>query len=299
MSKIIGTGMYVPLNVVTNDDISEHNDWIVENIGIKERRVIGINSDIMRLSVIAANNAMAQAGIKTTDEIDMLIVATSSGNHIAPSLSCLVKRDMKLHNAIAFDINAVCSGFLFAWSIAEQYFKSTGQMRILIIGVDTFSKITDYSDRNCVFFGDGAGAVVLSGFDNLKAIRIYSDIDTGGFSCENGGTFKMDSKEVYRKALELVPKAIYEVLEQSHLTIDDIDYMIPHQPSKRILNDIADEIGLPREKVLMNMDRYANTAAASIPILLYESWHKFKKGDKLLFASIGSGWTYGAAIYEV
>jgi 3-oxoacyl-[acyl-carrier-protein] synthase-3 len=284
--KIVSTGFYVPEHVVWNDDISDNDDWIVENIGIKQRRRIIPDQTTVSLGFVAALKAIKAF------KIDMIIVATATPDNIAPSTACMIARRLNI-NCVAFDINAVCSGFLFAFALAENY------DNVLIIGVDTFSTITDYKDRNCVFFGDGAGAVVVTKGDNMKSIVIHSDISEQGFICKTGGTFRMDGKIVYKMALKLVPEAINEALDKAGLKISDIDYMVPHQPSKRILNDIADKIGLPREKVLMNMDRYGNTSAATIPILLAESWSRFKKGDKILFAVIGSGWTYGAAVYEV
>jgi 3-oxoacyl-[acyl-carrier-protein] synthase-3 len=227
----------------------------------------------------------------------MIIVATATPDMVAPSTACIIKDYLELINAVAFDINAVCSGFIFALSIAEQYLSIYSN--ILIVGVDTFSTITDYGDRNSVFFGDGAGAVMFTRGSNIKAISIHSDSSKQGFSCDMGGTYKMNGKLVYETALRLIPDVINEVLTKAGMKIDDIDYVVPHQPSKKVLIEIADKMGIPRERVLMNMDRYANTSAGTIPILLSESWSMFKKGDKLLFVAIGSGWTYGAAIYAV
>lgn len=295
-AKIIGTGFYVPPQRLTNDDISDNAQWVTDHTGIKERHVIAIGETSAYLGTKAGRMAIASSKLQKRD-IDMILVATATPDKIAPSTACIIKGFLGCDNAVALDINAVCSGFLFALSMAQQYL--TIYENILIIGVDTFSLITDWSDRDCVFFGDGAGAVVVTRGNNLKAISIHSDSNNNGFICDIGGTFKMNGKLVYETALRLVPEVIDEVLQQAGMTAGDIDYMVPHQPSKRILNDIADKIGFPRDKVLMNMDRYANTSAGTIPILLHESWSKFKKGDKLLFAAIGSGWTYGAAIYEV
>jgi 3-oxoacyl-[acyl-carrier-protein] synthase III len=297
MSKIIGTGMYVPGTIVSNDDISDNDEWIVKNIGIKERRIATPHQTTSSLGLIAGLHAIESSGLNSSS-IDMVIVATSTPDKIAPSTACLITSMLAL-KCPAFDINAVCSGFLFAMSIAEQYLRVSPQKKILVIGADTFSKITDWNDRNCVFFGDGAGAVVVTGGYNLQSVFIGTDNSEQGFTCENGSEFKMIGSKVRDTALRIVPLAIDHVLSDADLSIDDIDYLVPHQPSKKILTELATAIGLPQEKVLMNMDKYANTSAATIPILLYESWDKFKKGDRLLFAAIGSGWTYGAAIYEV
>ena len=291
MGKIIGTGMVVPEIIIWIEVISDNPDWVFKNIGIRERRT---GSTTLELAYMAGQMAMINAGLKN---VDMIIIATATPEMVAPSTAAQVARDLN-QSCPAFDINAVCSGFLYGMIIANSFLQGN-TANILLIGVDTFSKITDYSDRNCVFFGDGAGAIVMT--NGFQMIKSYWNCDPSdqGFTCKTGGTFEMNGRKVYEAALKLVPEAISEVLKSSGITIDEIDYMVPHQPSKRILMDIADKIGLSREKVLMNMEKYANTSAATIPILLHESWSKFKKGDKILFASIGSGWTYGAMLYQV
>jgi len=294
MGKIIGTGFQVPIRVVLNREITHSDKWVEDNLGIKERRRGNDWMGTLFLGLNAGMYALQTSGRKAKD-IDMLIVATSTPEKIAPSTACLIQKELGLNNAVAFDINAVCSGFLFALSIAEQYLSI--YKNIMIIGVDMFSSITDYTDRNCVFFGDGAGAVVLTRGSNLKSIVIKSTPQNDGFSCKQGSTFIMNGKEVYKNAIKLLPNVINEAL--GDIKIDEIDYMIPHQPSKKILLDVGKLIGIKEEKVLMNMDKYANTSAATIPILLAESWDKFKTGDKLLMAAIGSGWTFAAAVYEV
>jgi 3-oxoacyl-[acyl-carrier-protein] synthase-3 len=294
--KIIGTGFYVPPQVLTNEDISDSPQWVIDHTGIKERHVVALGETSTYLGTKAGRMAIEASGLQERD-IDMIIVATATPDKIAPSTACMIKGFLGCDKAVAFDINAVCSGFLFAMSIAQQYL--TTHRNILIIGVDTFSSITDWADRNCVFFGDGAGAVVVTMGRNLLAIDIYSDSNDNGFTCDLGSTFKMNGKLVYETALRLLPSAITNILHTFLLTITDVDYMIPHQPSNKVLLAIADKIGLPREKVLMNMDKYANTSAGTIPILLSESWSKLKEGDIILFAAIGAGWTYGVAIYKV
>ena len=223
-------------------------------------------------------------------------------------------------NAAAFDITAVCSGFLFGMSVASQYIASGVYNHVLIIGADTFSKITDWTRRDCIFFGDGAGAAVLTlsnVTEGFLAYRLYTTTEDRmlGFTIPGGGSeipltkeniddnhqyFQMDGHAVFESATTVLPKAINQVLEDTGLTVDDIDIMIPHQPSIRILKRTAELIGLPFEKVMHNMERYANTSGATIPILLDECNRAgmLKKGDIVLFAAVGSGWTYGASIIK-
>lgn len=287
MSRITGTGFYVPANVVTNDQISDSNLWIVNNTGIKERRISSKTSSFL--------------GTKAAEKLgdcDVLIVATATPDKKAPSTASIIKKELGLTGA-AFDINAVCAGFIYALALGDSLIER-GADKVMIIGVDTFSFITDWKRRDCIFFGDGAGAVMLEKGNGFKSFFIGSDSkDTEGFFCDHNRKFHMEGRKVYSTALRLIPAAVRDVLQRADMTINDIDYMVPHQPSKRILIDVAKEIGIPEERVLMNMDKYANTSAGTIPILLAENWNKFKEGDNLLFAAIGSGWTYGAAIYEV
>ena len=304
-AKIVGTGMYVPPKVVTNKEIENFvnttNEWIVKNTGIKERRIVSKGETSSHLGGFAALQAIESSGLNKND-IDMLIVATTTADKLSPSTACIIKDNLQLTNTIAFDISAVCSGFLFGMSVAEQYILSGTYKNILVVGVDVFSTITDWNRRDCVFFGDGAGAALISGSKEMgfHGFTLYSDsIDRIGFNCERNERFIMNTHSVYNTATRVLPIAINGVLNKVGMTINDIDYVIPHQPSVKILTDVAKILNIPIEKVMMNMDKYANTVAGTIPILLHESWNKFKRGDKILFAAIGSGWTYGASIYEV
>lgn len=321
--KIIGTGSYVPEKIFTNEYISTlvdtNSDWIYENVGIKERHIAAENEATSDLALIAAKKAIEDSGLNK-DQIDLIIIATATADRKAPSTAAIVQDKLKAYNAVAFDISAVCSGFLYAMSVATQFIASGVYDNVLVIGADTFSKITDWKRRDCVFFGDGAGAAVLSHGnvnEGFMAFRLYTDSSQRkfGFTIPGGGSenpltkesldkglqyFQMDGKAVYESATEVLPKAINQVLIDSALTIDDIDLMIPHQPSIRILKKTAEIIGLPFEKVMTNMDKYANTSGATIPILLDEvkKSGKLTKGTTMLFAAVGSGWTYGAAILK-
>lgn len=321
--KIIGTGSYVPETVYTNQYLETilptKDAWIRENLGIEERRIASPNQATSDLAAKAALRAIESSGLAASD-IDLIIVATATPDRKAPSTAAIVQDEIKAYNAAAFDVAAVCSGFLFGMSIASQFIASGVYNNVLVIGADTFSKITDWTRRDAVFFGDGAGAAVLSHASDdsgFLAFRLYTESQHGkfGFTIPAGGSeipsseetlnsgghhFQMDGRAVYDAAIRVLPKAINQVLEDTGLTIDDINLMVPHQPSIKILQKTAEVIGLPFEKVMTNMDRYANTSGGTIPILLDEVYRagKIKKGDHLLFAAVGSGWTYGAAIIK-
>jgi 3-oxoacyl-[acyl-carrier-protein] synthase III len=320
--KIIGTGSYVPETIYTNkylESIIDTNaDWIYDTLGIKERRIAAENESTSDLAWQAGKEAIEDAKL-TVDDIDLIIVATATPDRLAPSTACFVQDKLKAYNAVAFDLAAVCSGFLFSMSVASQYIASGVYQNILVIGADTFSKITDWTRRDAVFFGDGAGAVVISHAnvnEGFLAFRLYSDgrgkynftVPAGGSEFPSSADtvekglhyFHMNGKAVYDTGTVVLPKAINQVLSDTGLSIDDIDYMIPHQPSIGILKKTAEIIGLPFEKVMTNMDKYANTSGGTIPILLDElnKAKKLNNGDIILFAAVGSGWTYGASIVK-
>lgn len=320
--KVVGTGSFVPQRIVTNKELEKTIDtndkWIQDKLGIKERRVSDDNEATSDLAWKAGLKAIKNANLKV-DDIDLILVATSTPDRLAPSTACFVQDKLKAYNAVAFDIAAVCSGFLFAMSVASQFIGSNVYDNVLVIGADTFSKIIDWERRDAVFFGDGAGAAVLSHTNNgngFLAFKLYSDgRGKYNFTIPAGGSeqpatyetikgrlhyFQMNGSEVYKTATDVLPKAIFAVLKDSHLKIDDIDLMIPHQPSIGILKKTADIIGLPFEKVMTNMDKYANTSGGTIPILLDEINRKnmLKPGMNILFAAVGSGWTYGASIIK-
>lgn len=319
--KIIGTGSYVPETIYTNEFLENHiptnSKWVFENVGIKERRIAAPNQATSDLAVIAGQRALENAGIDSKD-LDLIIVATCTPDRKAPSTAAFVQHKLGAENAAAFDLNAVCSGFLYGMSVASQYIASSVYNNVLVIGADTFSKITDWTRRDAVFFGDGAGAAVMSSanvIEGFLAYRLYTYTkeEMLGFTIPGGGSeiplnesnlheqyFQMNGKSVYNTATMALPKAINQVLSDTGLSIDDIDIMIPHQPSIRILQKTAELIGLPFEKVMTNMDKYANTSGGTIPILLDEvnKSGKLHKGDIVLFAAVGSGWTYGASIIK-
>lgn len=321
--RIIGTGSYVPEKIFTNkyleSIISTNDEWIRTNLGIEERHIAADHETTSDLAAQAGLKAIENSGI-SVDDIDLIIVATATPDRKAPSTASIVQHKLRAYNAAAFDIAAVCSGFLFAMSVGTQYIASGVYSNVLIIGADTFSKIVDWTRRDAVFFGDGAGAAVLSAAnvtEGFLAYRLYTDSshDNFGFTIPAGGSeipitpevleqglqyFQMDGKAVFNSATKALPQAIYQVLEDTGLSIADIDFMIPHQPSIKILQKTSEIIGLPFEKVMTNMRKYANTSSGTIPLLLDEVNRegRLKKGSIILFAAVGSGWTYGASIIK-
>jgi len=318
--KIIGTGSYVPETIISNEYletiVDTNSEWIEKNLGIKERRIVNDNQCTSDLATKAGLHAIKNSRL-SRDNIDLIIVATATPDRIAPSTAAIVQDKLKAYNAVAFDLSAVCSGFLYGMSVATQYIATNVYENVLVIGADTFSKITDWKSRDAVFFGDGAGAAIVSegGEDEgFLAFRLYTDgRGKWNFTVPSGGSempntydtikdglqyFKMNGKAVYKTGTTVLPKAINQVLTDTGLSIEDIDLLIPHQPSKKLLKKTSEIIGLPLSKVMMNMEKYANTSGGTIPILLDEVIRegKVEKGDNILFAAVGSGWTYGAAI---
>ena len=321
--KIVGTGSYAPKQIITNQDLADKftsttAEWIFDNLGIKERHIASANEFTSDLAFEAARKALENASLKP-EQLDLIIVATATPDRLAPSTACIVQEKLGAKNAAAFDINAVCSGFLYAFAIGSQFIAAGMYRNVMVIGADTFSKITNWEDRSCVFFGDGAGATILSNAgkdEGLISVDLYAD-GTGkfNFTVPAGGSempstlntvneglhyFQMNGKAVYETATRVLPEAINNVLKRSNLNISDVDYLIPHQPSIRILKKTAEILGLPFEKVKTNMDRYANTSGGTIPILLDEVNRSgdLKRGDTIVLAAVGSGWTWGAAVLK-
>lgn len=320
--KILGTGSFVPDKIYTNEYLESivdtSSEWIFNNLGIKERRIASENESTSDLAATAGLRAIDHSQLSIND-VELIIVATSTPDRLAPATAAIVQDKMKAYNAVAFDISAVCSGFLFGMSVASQFIAAGVYDKVLVIGADTFSKITDWTRRDAVFFGDGAGAAVLShanATEGFLAFRLYTDgrgkwnftIPAGGSEMpasektvkEKMHYFQMNGKAVYETGTEVLPKAINQVLADTGLKISDIDLMIPHQPSIKILQKTAERIGLPFDKVMTNMDKYANTSGGTIPILLDELNRSgmINKGNIILFAAVGSGWTYGASIIK-
>jgi 3-oxoacyl-[acyl-carrier-protein] synthase-3 len=302
---IIGIGSYAPKKVLTNEDIDAFgNDtdaqWTKKMLGIEERRVVE-DENPSDLAYHAAVNAIQDAGIDKED-IDLVIVATSSPDRISPSTAILMVKRLDIKKP-AFDINAVCTGFVYGIQMATSLISTKQYKNILLIGADAYSRITDWKRRDCVFFGDGAGAIILS---EVKEGWIHTDLygDPNGkeaFTCHHsGGKFQMDGKAVYDFGTSVLPSTIKSSLEKLNIPKEDVAWIIPHQPGHRVLLKTAELLDFPVEKIVFNMTKFANTAGASIPMALdslYKS-NKIKSGDILVLPAIGSGWTYGVSVLK-
>ncbi len=307
--RIAGTGSAVPDRARSNrevcDGISTSPEWVESNLGIFERRIAGDTEQTSDLAACAGLRAVAAAGI-SVDDVDLIIVATATPDRLSPSTACIVQEKMGVRNhAAAFDISAVCSGFLYGLCTASQFILSGAFNNVLVIGADTFSKITNWQSRDCVFFGDGAGAVLLQASFYSEAIFDFK-LSADGAGKDNFTVypnekyFTMNGRAVYDTGTRVLPETILDLLGKRGLSVSDVSCVIPHQPSIRVLRRTAEILGMPFEKIRRNMDRYANTAGATVPLLLDEVARAggLREGDLVLFAAVGSGWTWGAAIYR-
>jgi 3-oxoacyl-[acyl-carrier-protein] synthase-3 len=315
-AKIIGLGKALPSRIVTNDDLSKmvdtSDDWIATRTGIRERRVSSRDEATSDLALKAAKDAISTAKIGPND-LDLIIVATTSPDTLFPSVACILQDKLVAKNSVCFDVSAACSGFNFALSIASSFIKGGTYKTILVVGADTLTKYLDWNDRTtCVLFGDGAGAVVLKGAtDGAGIISSYLMSDgsggkylvmPGGGSRDpeevNGRFMRMDGKEVFKFAVKALEDTIGIALKMADLSMDDVDLLIPHQANIRIIDHAVKKLGLPKEKVYVNLDRYGNTSAASIPIALTEAAAagKIKPGDIVALGGFGAGLTAGANI---
>jgi 3-oxoacyl-[acyl-carrier-protein] synthase III len=317
-ARIVGSGAYLPARVVTNDDLARIVDtsdaWIVERTGIRERRVAADGELTSDLARAAASAALANAGLGP-ERVDLIVVATSTPDHTFPACAMAVQRKLGAVRAVGFDLQAVCSGFIFALSVTDK-FLVTGQAKTaLVIGAETFSRLLDWQDRTtCVLFGDGAGALVLRAetgtgttFDRgILATHLGSDgrhyedlyVDGGPSSTGTTGHLRMHGREVFRHAVHTLTAASRRVLGAADLTIDDIDWLVPHQANRRILDAVARRLGIAEERVLVTVDRHANTSAASIPLALAEAAAagRLQSEQLLVMNAMGGGFTWGAAL---
>ena len=317
-TKIIGIGSYVPDTVVTNQDLMKFLDtddaWIRERTGICERRV-SKDMGTCGLAIEAAKRAIDDAGIDPK-EIDLIVLATSSGDRAFPAAAMDVQAAIGAVNAVGFDITAACSGFIFGLHIAHSFFAAGIYKTALIIGAETLSKVVDWTDRGtCILFGDGAGAAVvrasetgiirtLMGSDGTKGWTLECQARNLG-NCVNGikpelGFMKMDGKEVFKFAVRKVPEIVAQILEDAQMDPEEIKYFVLHQANFRILEAASRRLKVPMDRIPVNIDRFGNTSAASVPILLDELKRdgKLERGDKLVLAGFGSGMTWGATLLE-
>ena len=319
-AAITGWGMSVPERVITNADLEKmvetSDEWIVSRTGIKERRVVGPADSTTSLATAASRAALARAELDA-EEIDLIIVATCTPDQFLVSEACLVQAELG-GNAGALDIGAACSGFVYALATATQFIQAGVYDRVLVVGVDTLTRFVDFTDRStCILFGDGAGAVVLEAADQSRGVlstvlgadgaghkHLYVP-GWGAFVPESAGLFpeyrpylKMNGNEVFRFAVRVMGDAAVEAVEKAGLSFSQIDMLIPHQANLRIIDAAARRLDLPRDKVWVNLDRYGNTSAASIPIALFEAEQagKLTEGDNLVFVAFGGGLSWAASV---
>ena len=304
---IIGTGSYLPNRVVSNSELCENIDttseWVEQKLGILERRMT-VGEKTSDLAYHAAINALESATINKED-LDLIMVVTSSPDQISPSTACVLHNKLNIKkNVPSFDINAVCAGFVYAMSFASTLISAGIYKNILIVASETYSKHTNLNDRHCVFFGDGAGAVVLGPSKNSWMVSEISSNGNGtgmtGFRMPLDKPFEMIGKEVWEQATKVLPESIKSVLKEANLTADDINMLVPHQPSINILKLVAKDVGLPMDKVKTVMDKYGNIAGASIPIALDDAIKsgEITHGDNILLSAVGAGWAWGSMIIK-
>lgn len=320
-ARILGTGSSLPEKVLTNADLEKivdtSDEWITTRTGIKERRIASENEALSDFAIVAAKNAIDMAGVKP-EEIDLILVATVTADMLFPSTGCIVQHKIGAINAAAFDFQAGCTGFVYGLSIADQFIKTGAAKKILLIGGEVLSKVTDYKDRTtCVLFGDGCGAVVLSaesGENGILSTSIHSDGSMADFiEMPAGGSripasvnsveqrlhfIKMKGNETFKVAVRRIESACRESLEKANLPAESVRWFIPHQANVRIINAVAERLGWPPETLYMNIERVGNTSAGSIPIALDEVVRsgKIKDKDIILFSAFGSGLTWGSAV---
>lgn len=323
-SKIIGTGSYLPPKRVTNHDLTQQlaaqgietsDEWIVSRSGISARHFAESDVCASDLAVFAAERAIASSGLKK-EQIDLIIVASSTPDHLGgfPSTACIVQKKMGISGGAAFDVQAVCSGFIYAVAIADAMIKSGSNKNVLVIGAEVYSRILDFKDRTtCVLFGDGAGAVVMSASSKpgILATKLHADgshahILTVPGKYVNGvlegsAFVQMDGPAVFKLAVSVLEKVANEVLQAANMTSADLDWLIPHQANIRIMQSTAKKLHLPMEKVVVTVDQHGNTSAASIPLALDYAVRdgRIKPGQTVLMEGVGGGFTWGAAVFKM
>ncbi|MEC4674272.1 MAG: beta-ketoacyl-ACP synthase III [Nitrospirota bacterium] len=319
-SRIVGTGSYVPKRVLTNADleamVETSDSWIVERTGIRERRLAAPGEACSDLAVPAAQQALAAAQVHPSD-IDLILVATCTGDSPLPSTASLVQHRLGAVRAAACDISAACCGFVYALTIANAFIKS-GHRYVLVIGSEVMSAITDWTDRNtCILFGDGAGAVLVGSAENdqgVLSMHLHADGRLSDLICVPGGGsnipasesmvadrlqyVRMRGNETFKVAVKTMEEAVREALESNGLTVDDMDLLIPHQANARILNAVGQRLGISADRVVINLDRYGNTSAASIPLAMDEAVRagRIKKGSLIVLAAFGAGLTWASGV---
>jgi 3-oxoacyl-[acyl-carrier-protein] synthase-3 len=317
-SVILGCGSYLPAQVLTNEDLARKVDttdeWIVQRTGIHERRIAAPGEFTSDLAVHAARSALTHAKVDA-QSIDLIVLATSTPDNTFPASAVAVQDKLGITRGAAFDLQAVCSGFVYALATADSLLKSGAFSRALVIGAETFSRLLDWTDRTtCVLFGDGAGAVVLDSQEQpdgseergILTVRLRSDgrhksklyVDGGPSSTGTVGHLRMEGREVFRHAVAMITDVVEDAFKATGYIAADVDWFIPHQANRRIIDGSAHKLGIPPAKIVITVDRHGNTSAASIPLAMNDavSDRRIKRGDLLLLEAMGGGFTWGAAL---
>ena len=313
-SIVRGVGGYLPERVMSNDEMSRlvdtSDEWIVQRTGIRERHIAAEGELTSDLAVAAARKALAAAGLDVAD-IDLVIVATTTPDMTFPATAAIVQQKLGMRHGAAFDLQAVCSGFVYGVATADSYLKNGMARRALVIGAETFSRIIDWNDRTtCVLFGDGAGAAVLElgtdGDRGVLASSLRSDgahwnklyTDGGPSSTMTTGAVRMEGKEVFKHAVGMITDVVHSVFDKTGYGVDDLDWFVPHQANKRIIDGAGNKLGIAPEKVILTVDRHANTSAASVPLALSVAVQdgRIKPGDLVMLEAMGGGFTWGASL---
>lgn len=314
-TRLIGSGIYLPQQVVTNAELAArvdtNDEWIVSRTGIKQRHVAGKDEFTSTMATAAAKAALANAGIDA-NQIDMIVLATTTPDNTFPATAVKVQAALGITKGFAFDVQAVCSGFVYALSVADNFIKSGQVKRALVIGAETFTRLLDWNDRTtCVLFGDGAGAVVAEAYEGsedlgIMSTHLHSDgalydmlyADGGPSTTGTTGVTKMQGQEVFKHAVKNLADVVEETLAANKLEPAALDWLVPHQANKRIIDSTAKKLGMPPEKVVLTVGDHGNTSAASIPLALGTAIHdgRIKKGDLVLLEAMGGGFTWGAAL---
>jgi 3-oxoacyl-[acyl-carrier-protein] synthase-3 len=317
-SVVAGVGAYLPKRVITNDELSKAVDttdeWIQQRTGIRERHVAAEGEYTSHLGLAAARAALADAQM-SADDVDLIVLATSTPDQTFPATAVTIQAELGIHKGAAFDVQAVCSGFVFALATADQYLRSGAFNTALVIGAETFSRILDWKDRGtCVLFGDGAGAVVLQAIEQpgkredrgVLTTHLRSDgrhrdklfVDGGPSTTGTAGYLRMEGREVFRHAVGMITDVIEDAYKATGYNSEDIDWFVPHQANRRIIDGSAKKLGIAPSKVVTTVDRHANTSAASIPLALAEAVKdgRIKPGHLVLLEAMGGGFTWGSAL---
>ncbi|SIP93415.1 MULTISPECIES: beta-ketoacyl-ACP synthase III [unclassified Bosea (in: a-proteobacteria)] len=317
-SQVVGCGSYLPARILTNAELATRvdtsDDWIVQRTGIRQRHIAADDEPTSVVGLKAAQDAIADAGIDAS-EIDLIIVATATPDHTFPATATQIQAALGITGGVAFDLQAVCSGFVFALATADKFLSTGGAKTALVIGAETFSRILDWEDRaTCVLFGDGAGALVLRAAPgegtladrgvlttHIRSDGRYKDklyVDGGAGSTGTVGLLRMEGKEVFRHAVTNLAETVRHTFQETGLSGADIDWFVPHQANRRIIDATADKLGIDPAHVVITVDRHGNTSAASIPLALAEAYKdgRIKRGQLILIEAMGGGFTWGSAL---